>query len=214
MTSQSCPLCAATDCPVFLSIDGKDYFRCPACHVTFLDPARRPPRDVEHRHYLLHENDITDPRYRKFLSRLANPMLAKLPAAQHGLDFGCGPGPALAVMFREAGHTMDVYDPFFASDRSVFDRQYDFITCTETAEHLHAPAAVFALFDRLLKPGAWLGIMTTFQTNDARFANWHYRQDPTHVIFYRQDTFDFLAKSFGWRCEIPEKNVALLHKPA
>ena len=55
--------------------------------------------------------------------------------------------------------------------------------------------------------------MTTFQTDDDRFANWHYRKDPTHVIFYREATFRFLAERFGWQLEIPRKDVVLLRKP-
>ena len=32
------------------------------------------------------------------------PLLARLGPASHGLDYGCGPGPALATMLREEGH--------------------------------------------------------------------------------------------------------------
>jgi hypothetical protein len=56
--------------------------------------------------------------------------------------------------------------------------------------------------------------MTCFQTDDARFGSWHYRRDPTHVIFYREETMRHLADLFGWTCEIPEKDVALMRKPA
>jgi hypothetical protein len=43
--------------------------------------------------------------------------------------------------------------------------------------------------------------------------NWHYRQEPTHVVFYREETFRFLATQRGWECEIPAPNVALMRKP-
>jgi hypothetical protein len=33
------------------------------------------------------------------------------------------------------------------------------------------------------------------------------------VVFYRAATLRHLARSLGWRCEIPVNNVALLHKP-
>ncbi|MEI4850515.1 class I SAM-dependent methyltransferase, partial [Klebsiella pneumoniae] len=79
-----------------------------------------------------------------------------------GLDFGCGPGPALATMLREAGMDMALFDPFFYPQASVLERQYDFITCTEVVEHLHRPAEVFRQLDRLLAPGGWLGVMTCF----------------------------------------------------
>ena len=54
--------------------------------------------------------------------------------------------------------------------------------------------------------------MTTFQNHDAQFANWSYRRDPTHVVFYREETFYHLAEQFGWRCIIPEKDVVLMQK--
>jgi cyclopropane fatty-acyl-phospholipid synthase-like methyltransferase len=69
------------------------------------------------------------------------------------------------------------------------ERTYDFITCTEVVEHFHHPALEFRRLDALLKPGGWLAIQTTFQTDDARFARWNYRRDPTHVVFYRPYTF-------------------------
>lgn len=116
-------------------------------------------------------------------------------------------------MLREAGHDMHLYDPFFAPDPAALKRSYDFITCTEVAEHLHHPAAAFASLDKLLQPGGWLAVMTSFQTDDAGFGNWHYRQEPSHVVFYREETFRHLAKQFDWTCEIPAANVALMQKP-
>ena len=55
--------------------------------------------------------------------------------------------------------------------------------------------------------------MTTFQTDDARFADWHYRRDPTHVVFYRQSTLAFIADRMGWSIETPRANVAIFRKP-
>lgn len=162
--------------------------------------------------YDLHDNDPQDEGYRGFLSKLTNPLLERLAPGARGLDFGCGPGPALAVMLREAGMDMTVYDPFFHPDKSVLEQQYDFVTCTEVVEHLHRPAEVFRQLDGLLVPGGWLGVMTCFQTDDERFANWHYRRDPTHIVFYRRATMDWLASAHGWALEIPAKDVALFQK--
>ncbi|MEK9660939.1 MAG: class I SAM-dependent methyltransferase, partial [Alphaproteobacteria bacterium] len=128
-------------------------------------------------------------------------------------DYGCGAAPALAAMLGEAGHRVALYDPLFRPDRAALARRYDFIACSETAEHFHDPAGEFARFDAMLRPGGWLAIMTCFQTDDARFAGWHYRRDPTHVVFYREATFRHLAVHHGWICEIPCKDVALMRKP-
>lgn len=38
--------------------------------------------------------------------------------------------------------------------------------------------------------------------------------DLTHVVFYRAETLRHIAHTLGWRCEIPAKDVALMHKPA
>ncbi|QLG89983.1 class I SAM-dependent methyltransferase [Chitinibacter bivalviorum] len=195
-----------------MHIDGVDYWRCETCQATYLDPAARPSHERELAEYQLHNNDVADAGYRNFLAKVATPLLARLAPAQSGLDFGCGPGALLAGMLREAGHTMAVYDPFFSPDTSVLHTQYDFITCTEVAEHFHRPADEFRRLDAMLKPGGWLAIMTCFQTDDARFANWHYRRDPTHVVFYRAATLQYLAKQYGWECEIPCTNVALMKK--
>lgn len=191
---------------------GRAYWRCTVCAATFLDPSQLPNPDEELKRYLLHENDPDDSRYREFLSRLATPLLDRLPLRQEGLDYGCGPGPALACMLNEAGHTMHLYDPFFAPNCAALTRTYDFITCTEVAEHFHQPAAEFDKLDRLLRPGGWLAVMTSFQTDDANFHHWHYRQEPAHVVFYRDETFRFLASHHGWSCEIPVPNVALMQK--
>jgi 2-polyprenyl-3-methyl-5-hydroxy-6-metoxy-1,4-benzoquinol methylase len=203
-----------TQARTFISLDGRDYWRCDHCQATFLDPARRLAARDEQACYRLHENDPHDPAYRGFLARLATPLLERLAPGRHGLDFGCGPGPALAAMLREAGHAVELYDPFFYPAPDLLRQTYDFITCTEVVEHLHAPAETFRQLDTLLRPGGWLAIMTCFQTEDARFAGWQYRRDPTHVVFYREATLRHIADRHGWRCVIPVKDVALMHKPA
>lgn len=208
----SCPVCGTTPRP-FGRVDARDYWRCDWCQARFLDPSQRLSRQQEHAHYLHHENDLEDPRYRRFLSTLADPLLERLEAGLSGLDYGCGPGPALAAMLREAGYSMAAYDPLFRPDPAPLRRTYDFITCSEVAEHFHRPAEEFDRLGRLLGPGGWLAIMTCFQTDDARFADWHYRRDPTHVVFYREATLRLIAGQHGWTCEIPVKDVALMRKP-
>lgn len=208
-----CPVCRAAACRHFIQVEWYDYWRCQCCEATFVQPGQLPSRAVEHGQYRLHRNEVHDAAYRKFLARLTTPLLERLPGGLSGLDYGCGPGPALAAMLSEAGHHMAVYDPLFFDEPKVLDARYDFITCTEVAEHFHHPFDEFARFDRLLKPGGWLALMTLFQADDAGFAQWHYRRDPTHVVFYRESTFQRIAEQYRWRCEIPCANVALLHKP-
>jgi len=208
-----CPVCAFPHCQAFQTVGDRIYLRCTVCQATFLHPEQRPGPDAELAEYQLHQNVEDDAHYRLFLRKLSDPLLNRLRPSSRGLDFGCGPGPALAALLRESGHTVALYDPFFHPDRSALSATYDFITCTEVIEHFHQPAVEFRRFDALLAPGGWLALMTNFQTDDTRFANWHYRRDPTHVVFYREATLRWLAQHHGWTCEIPCPNVALMQKP-
>ena len=208
-----CVVCGAPSTRPFLSVGGRDYRRCDRCMATLLEPAQWLSPETEYARYLEHKNNSTDIGYRRFLSKLADPLLNRLASGQDGLDYGCGPGPVLAQMLCEAGYGVSLYDPFFFPDQALLARCYDFITCTETIEHFHRPAEEFARFERMLRPGGWLAVMTCFQTDDGRFLSWHYRRDPTHVVFYRETTLRYIAQSFGWSCEIPVKDVALMQKP-
>ncbi len=208
-----CTVCGGNGLSAFAAVGGVDYLRCATCQATLMDRPHWPDPEQEKAVYDLHENDADDPGYRRFLAKLSQPLLARLDPGSEGLDFGCGPGPALASMLADAGMSLRLYDPIYHPDSQALQRQYDFITCTEVAEHLQDPADTFARLDRLLRPGGWLGLMTCFQTDDSRFANWHYRRDPTHIVFYRQATLAWLASNLGWRMEIPVKDVALFRKP-
>ncbi len=208
----ACPVCDGARLRPFMQVDGRDYWRCDDCLATLLEPAQRPTLEAERREYRLHRNPPDDPGYRRFLGRLVVPLLARLAPGSEGLDYGCGPGPALAAMVVAAGHRMALYDPCFAPDSTVLARRYDFITCTEVIEHFHRPAAEFARLDALLRPGGLLAVMTCLQDDDRRFAGWHYRRDPTHVVFYREATLRRIAARHGWQCDFPARNVAFFRR--
>lgn len=208
-----CPVCEQGQLEDFQVVKAQQYLRCQVCEATLLAHGCRLSASEERAIYDFHENEAEDPGYRKFLSKLTEPLLERLQPGMAGLDFGCGPGPALAGMLTEAGMAMSLYDPFFNDSDQALKRQYDFLTCTEVVEHLHQPAQVFRQMDGLLKPGGWLGVMTCFQTDDARFANWHYRRDPTHVVFYRERTLAVIGDQLGWELVVPRKDVALFRKP-
>lgn len=209
----NCPLCSSVEVRPFAEIRAARYFRCGVCWLTFLAPEQRPDEEAERAHYGTHENDAADPRYHAFLDRLAAPLAERLAPGAEGLDYGAGPAPALAEMLRERGFGVRVYDPFFAHDDDALRHTYDFIACTETAEHFFDPAAEFARLDAMLRPGGWLGVMTEILDDDSRFTGWRYARDPTHVSFYRAETMRWIADRFGWRLHAPARNVVLFHKP-
>ena len=191
---QPCPLCRSDAGVLFYDDARRTYWRCGGCRLVFVPKQFLPTPQAERAHYDLHENDPRDERYRAFLSRLCQPMLKRLRPGSCGLDFGCGPGPTLSIMLEEAGHRVTLYDPFYADHPTVFDCYYDFITASEVVEHLHHPRREWGRLWNRLNPGGVLGVMTKLVRNRDSFRTWHYIRDPTHVCFYSEATFKWLAE--------------------
>ena len=210
----TCPLCAAEDAPHFHRDARRDYHRCRRCDLVFVPPAFRLSAAEERAVYDQHQNSPHDPGYRRFLSRLHAPLCERLAPGARGLDFGAGPGPTLSVMFEEAGHPMAIYDPFYAPEASVLKAEYDFITASEVVEHLFAPGETLARLAAMLRPGGWLGLMTKRAGDHEAFARWHYILDPTHVAFFSEASFRWLADTLDMTVEFPAADVALLQRPA
>jgi len=207
-----CPLCeqgAAWYCEDSL----RHYFRCMHCELVFADPGSHLSFEQERAEYDLHENDPSDMRYRAFLARLAEPLLLRLAPDMQGLDFGCGPGPTLSRMLAERGMAVDDYDPIYAADPYLLERQYDFVTCTEVVEHFCQPGEAWRQLVALVRHGGWLGIMTLLAPDDAEtFSQWWYKSDPTHVSFYTAATFDWLGESMGFTVEMLDDRVLLMRR--
>lgn len=207
-----CPLCAGSGISPYHRDRRRPYLHCADCALVFVPPTFYLDRAAERAEYELHQNAVDDPGYRTFLSRLAAPLSQRLQPAATGLDFGCGPGPALAHMLREGGFEVALYDSFFQPDEAVLCRQYDFICATEVVEHLHCPGRELARLWTLLGPGGWLGVMTKLVHNPAAFASWHYKNDPTHVCFFSADTWRWWSAQRGASLELIGADVILLGK--
>jgi len=211
-TQFACPLCNSNQSYHYFEDEKRPFHHCPTCSLVFVPPACHLSPTAEKAEYDLHQNDPWDQGYRSFLSRLFLPMQERLAPNSLGLDFGSGPGPTLSVMFEEVGHRMAIYDLFYARNTAVFCQTYDFITATEVVEHLHHPQFELDRLWSLLKPGSTLGIMTKLVIDQAAFAKWHYKNDPTHVCFFSRKTFTWLAGQ--WRANLAffDNDVILLRK--
>jgi hypothetical protein len=215
MSSEThCPLCAGRGISFYFADRRRPYLHCANCELVFVPPGWYLDHDAEKAEYLLHQNDINDPGYRTFLSRLLLPLVSRLAPGARGLDFGCGPGPALAQMFREAGFAMTVYDSMFAPNLAALNGNYDFVCATEVVEHLHFPGRELERLWTSLSAGGWLGIMTKLVRDPAAFANWHYKNDPTHVCFFSADTWRWWAQQQNAHLEILGADVILLQRQA
>lgn len=207
-----CPLCAESDARLYHRDRVRTYHRCRRCALVFVPPESWVGRGAERARYDQHQNDPADDQYRRFLARLAGPLLARVTVGATGLDFGSGPGPALPHMLEAAGLQVRLYDPFYAADESVWARQYGFIAASEVVEHLRDPATEFERLFAALEPAGWLGVMTKWVGNHENFVTWRYIRDPTHIAFYCPETLRWISDRWGAPVEFAAPDVALFRK--
>lgn len=213
----TCPLCESHDHSLFHQDNNKRtkraYLSCHQCHLVFV-PAEFYLTEIQEKaEYDQHENDEQDEGYKQFLNRLWLPLKERLPVNQKVLDFGCGPGPLLANMMQDEGMDVSVFDHFYHPDQSALRANYyDVITCTEVIEHLHQPKQVFKQWLTMLKPNGYLALMTKRVTSREAFAKWHYKNDLTHVCFFSEACFIWLAQMHQLSYEFIGNDVVIFHK--
>lgn len=213
-SSLTCPLCNGSGSVPFHRDDLRVFHHCGVCDLVYVSAGDHLSPADEKARYDHHRNDTADPGYRRFLERLFMPMKAVLAPGASGLDYGCGPVSSLAVLFTEAGFSCADFDRYYAPVPERLRRQYDFVTCSETMEHFRDPRGEFERLLRLVKPGGWLGVMT--QVRDpakSPFDRWHYKGDLTHICFYSQATFAWLATTYTVSCVAHPQDVFLFQLP-
>ncbi len=207
-----CPLCAGATVHRYCRDRERSFFRCGDCGLVFVPSSQFLSPEDEKKRYDLHRNSPEDEGYRSFLLRIFIPVHACLAPGSAGLDFGCGPEPLLARMFREAGHSMTTYDRFYDANPAALEGRYDFITATEVLEHLREPGRELTRLWSCLRPGGVLGIMTRPVPGKDEFPLWHYKNDPTHVCFFSPPAFQWLADRWGAGLGFPESDIVLFRK--
>lgn len=207
-----CPLCFDSNTVFYHQDNKRTYIQCQCCKLVFVSPEFLPSTGAEKSEYDKHENSFEDDGYRTFLSKLLTPLSIYIKPGSSALDFGCGPAPVLAELLKEKGLEVSIYDPFYADNIEILEQSFDVITCTEAIEHFHQPAKEWSLFNSMLKPNGILAIMTKRVLSKERFKQWHYKNDPTHVSFFSEATFNYLAQKDTLSVEFPASDVVLMKK--
>ena len=213
--SASCRLCGCEETALLLRDEahGREFVHCPGCDAVSVPDEFLLGPDEERARYARHRNDPADEGYRAFLRNLLDEVVPRVAPGAEGLDYGCGEPPVLMAMLEEAGLRMTGFDLYFPCAEAALACTYDFIVCSETAEHFREPLAEFARLNSLLRPGGVLAVMTGMLGDREEFARWHYRTDATHICFYTPRTMRWLAEHFGWALELPRANVAVFGRP-
>jgi len=209
--NNSCPLCKNKG-KTITSIP-RIFYQCLECEAIFLDSKHYLNQEEEKQRYLLHNNDLEDINYQKFVSPIVNAVVENFDITKHkGLDFGAGTGPIIAKMLSDKGFDITLYDLFFHQNNDYINQKYDFICSCEVIEHFHHPDIEFEKLSNLLTENGKLFLMTHIFDPNLDFDNWYYKNDPTHVFIYLQETFEYIKTKFGFKNLIIEKRLIILEK--
>jgi hypothetical protein len=199
---QKCPLCSQK-AKLFYRDKTKsfecDYFLCETCHSIFADSAKLPTASQEKARYELHDDNVEDKGYQKFVSPMTQAIQKEYKCSAKGLDFGAGRAPIVSKLMQDAGYKIEQYDPFFHPNAALLEEKYDYVAACEVIEHFYNPHKEFALLKRLLGDGGKLYLMSDIYDDSIDFGKWYYKNDATHVFFYTKESFLWIQKEFGFK---------------
>lgn len=214
-----CPLCGSENLAPYHTDKKREYLHCNVCHLVFVPPRHHLSAEQEKAEYDKHDNTQLDEGYARFLSRAVTPLVERLRATfgddldrLRGLDFGCGEGAFLSQLASQDGVKVDNFDLYYHPNRKLLNQRYDFITLTEVIEHLAAPRKSIAQIASMLNEKSLLLMMTKRVISKERFANWHYKQDPTHICFYSEATLNWIAKQYSWNIELVSNDIVVFYQ--
>lgn len=205
-----CPLCENQSTPFYQ----KEFFRCSHCEGIFKPKHLLPNSVDEKEHYEKHINDVDCPKYQNFVSPITHEIQKDFSIHSLGVDFGAGTGPVIQKVLQDKGYSVEAYDPYFHPNQALLENRYDFIAASEVIEHFFNPKKEFALLKNLLKPNGKLYCMTHIYDESIDFANWYYKNDPTHVFLYQKKTLEFIAQKFDFQNLKIEKRLIVFSNQA
>ena len=206
--SEICRLCGSAGHPFY----GNLFYTCPVCRGLYRPVSALPDPEKEKERYLKHRNDPSDKGYRNFVAPLFRAVTKDFTCHSRGLDFGSGPGSAIAAMLKEKEYDISAYDPFFCDDKNRLNQPYDFIICCEVIEHFHYPVNEFNLLVSLMKPDSVLYCMTDLYNETIDFSSWYYKNDFTHVFIYRKETIQWIQNKYSLHSEIDNNRLIRFYR--
>ena len=205
VNERMCPLCDtpgtlfAIDLPTKrLRAPRRAYCECHGCGAVFVPPSYRLPVETEYLRYRRHDNHTSNEAYVAYQLGITRefvlPNLPPPPAEV--LELGGGPAPLVAQELQAIGYRVAGFDPAFAPNAAVLERRYDAIVAIEVIEHLREPRSFFEQIGRCRRTGGIVMLQTHLWrgADAAAFVRWHYRSDPTHIVFYRLRTMQRVAE--------------------
>lgn len=172
------------------------YHRCKSCDFIYMDRESVVSFKEERKVYELHNNSIEDEGYVAMFNRFINSFVEDVDGKEL-LEYGSGPEPVFSELMKRRGFNVTMYDLHYYNDDSYLNNKYDVITSTEVFEHFLDPMKELEKLIPLLNAGGVLAIMTQFPKGDEHFLDWWYRRDETHISFFTEKSFSYIANHFN-----------------
>ena len=206
MKEEICPLCDTKSTPFYKD----EFYQCPCCKGIFRPKEKLLNSELEKQRYENHTNDSNDLGYQNFVKPITNSVLNEFKSRDIGLDCGCGKDSPIVKILEENDYNIAKYDIFFYDDKKVLEQKYNYIACCEVIEHFYNPKKEFKLLKSLLKDNGTLYLMTGIYRQNIDFAKWWYKNDLTHVFIYKEETFEWIKKEFGFKNLKIKENLIIL----
>ena len=209
-----CKLCNNTVMSINDTRNNWEFSHCKKCEFIFKNSSDFVTSEDELKQYNNHNNTMDSPGYVEMFERfMATTFNDYIDEIQNVLEFGSGPGPVLSELLKQRGLKVDIYDKYFSPEKVYEGKKYDLITSTEVIEHVDDPKGLFKFFSDHIKSDGYLALMTQFHTNNAQeFKKWWYKNDPTHICFFRPHTFEVLAEQSGFKVLKHDSKKSILLK--
>ncbi len=176
----------------------RDFFQCKDCEFIFVPKEFHLSANSEKARYDLHQNHEGDRTYLDYLAGLLKPLHPFLSEKEKNhLDFGCGNAKSLKFIFDQEKIKSSFYDLYFYPDENLLLQTYDLVTCIEVIEHFNDPLEDLSKLISLVKKDGILFVNTQLFKKELDFVNWWYKNDPTHISIFSNETLKFLEVKFN-----------------
>jgi len=197
--------------------DQRTFYKCTECSLIFTEDFAS--KEAEEKHYKS-QWATTDPDFWKGQVDVLLQLINNYPSPQHILDFGSGSGE-MTHEFRTRGYDVTPLEPMthgYLKDQN-YPVKFDVVIAVEVIEHLLEPWDELREIEKVMTPNG-IVVFTSLLTNpfidrlDARdqFKNWWYKDDPTHVSFFCNQTLSKMSDMRNHDIDIFGNNVFVLRR--
>ena len=220
-----CPVCDSNSRYFFRNRETKrPFFRCEKCLYTF-STEQKPNFEEAKGFFKAQWEESPDggcpdsyPLFYALLESVGRPSLK-------ALDFGCGNGEFIRFLRNKGIETLGV-DPIpvendmkpyvYSTLDELPEKRFDVITAFEVFEHLDRPRDTLSQLLPFLDQNGFVFIATTLTnralTNTRCIPYWLYQKDATHIGFFHERTFEWLAARFNLEIHILRHCFVVLDK--